>query len=328
MSGTALHGAQPTLTAFHHEAFLYASAAAFLEGTVPFIEAGIEAGEPVLVVVGRDKIRWLRDALGAVAGRVAFADMAAVGRNPARIIPAWRDFLTTHGAGRPARGIGEPVYPGRTPDELLECQRHEALLNVAFAAGTPWRLMCPYDTTSLDAGIIDAARHSHRFVAGDQSPTYRGDDWTGPDGDRLPDPPAGALPLAFGHGSLDGVRQFVVDSVAGTLGAGELSDLLVAVTEIAGNSLMHGGGAGTLRVWNSDAGVICEIRDRGWIRQPLAGRARPTFDQESGRGLWMVNQLCDLVQVRSSPAGTVVRLHMGRRAGLDRLGSPAGRAEG
>jgi anti-sigma regulatory factor (Ser/Thr protein kinase) len=103
------------------------------------------------------------------------------------------------------------------------------------------------------------------------------------------------------------------------LGAAELSDLLVAVTEIAGNSLMHGGGAGTLRVWNSATGVICEVRDRGWIRQPLAGRARPTFDQESGRGLWMVNQLCDLVQVRSTPAGTVVRLHMGRRAELDRV---------
>jgi anti-sigma regulatory factor (Ser/Thr protein kinase) len=319
MSGTALHGAQPTLTAFHHEAFLYAGAEAFLEGTVPFIDAGLEAGEPVLVVVGREKIRSLREALGAGAGRVAFADMATVGRNPARIIPAWRDFLATHGAGRPARGIGEPVYPDRTPDELLECQRHEALLNVAFAAGTPWRLLCPYDTTSLDAGVIDAARHSHRFVAGGQSTAYRGDDWSGPGGDRLPDPPAGALPLAFGHGPLEGARRFVVDTVDGSLGAAELSDLLVAVTEVAGNSLMHGGGAGTLRVWNSDAGVICEIRDRGWIRQPLAGRARPAFDQESGRGLWMVNQLCDLVQVRSSPVGTVVRLHMGRRAELDRL---------
>ena len=319
MSGTALHGAEPALTAFHHEAFLYAGATAFLEGTVPFIEAGLEAGEPVLVVVGREKIGWLREELGPHAARVRFADMAAVGRNPARIIPAWRDFLAAHGAGGPTRGIGEPVYPDRTPEELLECQRHEALLNVAFAAGVPWRLMCPYDTTSLGSGVIEAARLSHRFVAGGRSAAYRGDSWTGPDEERLPDPPAGALPLAFGQGPLVSVRQFVVDHVGVTLGAGELSDLLVAVTEIAGNSLMHGGGAGTLRVWSSATGVVCEIRDRGWIRQPLAGRARPTFDQESGRGLWMVNQLCDLVQLRSSPAGTVVRLHMGRRGELDRV---------
>lgn len=318
MSDTALHGAEPALTAFRHEAFLYAGAAAFLDGTVPFIEAGLDAGEPVLVVVGREKIGWLRDELGRDAASVRFADMAEVGRNPARMIPAWRDFLAAHGAGGPARGIGEPVDADRTPDELLECQRHEALLNVAFAAGTPWRLMCPYDTTSLDPAVIGAARHSHRFVAGGHSPDYRGDGWTGPSGDQLPDPPADALPLAFGQGPLEGVRRFVVDSVGDTLGAAQLSDFLVAVTEIAGNSLMHGGGAGTMRVWNSATGVTCEIRDRGWIRQPLAGRARPTFDQESGRGLWMVNQLCDLVQLRSSPAGTVVRLHMARRGELDR----------
>lgn len=319
MSDTALHGAEPALTAFHHEAFMYAGAAAFLEGTVPFIEAGLRAGEPVLVVVGEEKIDRLRAELGGDAGRVAFADMTEVGRNPARIISAWRDFLATHGAITPARGIGEPVYAERTPDELLECQRHEALLNVAFAGGPPWRLMCPYDTTSLDADIIEAAGHSHRYVAGGRSPEYRGDGWTGPAEDRLPDPPAGALPLAFGQGPLEGVRQFVVDNVGDTLGAGQLSDLLVAVTEVAGNSLMHGGGAGMLRVWNSAAAVVCEVRDQGWIRQPLVGRARPTFDQESGRGLWMVNQLCDLVQLRSSPAGTVVRLHMARPAQLDRL---------
>ena len=317
MSATSVHGAEAELTAFRHEAFLYAGAAAFLEGTVPFIQAGLDAGEAVLVVVGREKIDALRDELGPDAARVSFADMAEVGRNPARIIPAWRDFLAAGGAGGPARGIGEPVYADRTPDELLECQRHEALLNVAFARGAPWRLMCPYDTSSLGPGVIEAARHSHRFVAGGHSALYRGDGWTGPGEERLPEPPAGALPLAFGHGPLDGVRQFVVDHVGHTLGAAELSDLLVAVTEVAGNSLMHGGGAGTVRVWDSVTGVVCEVRDRGWIRQPLVGRACPTHEQESGRGLWMVNQLCDLVQLRSSPAGTVVRLHMSRRGELD-----------
>lgn len=73
--------------------------------------------------------------------------MAEVGSNPAPIIPAWRNLLGAN-PGHPARGIGEPVYATRTPDELVECHRHEALLNVAFASGAPWRLMCPYDTSS------------------------------------------------------------------------------------------------------------------------------------------------------------------------------------
>ena len=260
-------------------------------------------------------------ALGtAHSARVAFVAMAEVGRNPARIIPAWRDFLATHGAGRPAPGIGEPVYCERTPDELLECQRHEALLNVAFAGGPAWRLLCPYDTTALGPEVIEDARHSHPYVNEGHSVAasraYRGDTWAGPGDDRLLEPPAGAMPLAFRRGPLEGVRQFVVDQADGMLGAGELSDLLVAVTEVAGNSRMHGGGAGTVRVWSTETGVVCEVRDHGWIRQPLVGRARPTYEQESGRGLWMVNQRCDLVQLRSSPAGTVIRLHMARRPEL------------
>jgi hypothetical protein len=42
----------------------------------------------------------------------------------------------------------------------------------------------------------------------------------------------------------------------------------------------------------------------------MAGRERPTSERDGGRGLWMVNQLCDLVQLRSFPDGAAVRLHM------------------
>lgn len=317
MSDVALHGAGAALEAFRHEAFLYAGAAAFLKGTVPFIRAGLDAGEPVLAVVGAEKIALLRDALGGDAHHVSFADMADVGRNPARIIPAWHDFLATHPGGRAVRGIGEPVYPERTADELVECQHHEALLNVAFAGGTPWHLLCPYDTASLSPDVVGAAHHSHPFVADGgsraESGAYQGDAWAGPDGDGLPDPPGDPLVLNFGAGPLEGVRQFVLERAVGALGPAELSDLLLAVTEVAGNSVLHGGGAGTLRVWPTTEGVVCEVRDGGWIRQPLVGRARPVLEQENGRGLWMVNQVCDLFQLRSSPGGTVARLHMHRR---------------
>ncbi len=317
MSDVVLRGAGESVVAFRHEAFLYAGATAFLEGTVPFIEAGLRADEPVLVVVGAEKIERLRAALGAGAGRVAFADMATVGHNPARIIPAWREFLAASGEGRQVRGIGEPVYPERTPDELLECQRHEALLNVAFAGGVPWRLLCPYDTTALRPDVIAAAHQSHRFVTygpGEgRSTDYRGDGWVGPDEDVLPEPPSDPDQLRFIGPSLESVRNFVLEQVGEALGRAELSDLLLAVTEVAGNSLLHGGGAGTVRVWTTPGGVVCEVSDRGWIRQPLVGRMRPAPDGESGRGLWMVNQLCDLLQLRTSPAGTVARLHMHRR---------------
>jgi anti-sigma regulatory factor (Ser/Thr protein kinase) len=82
------------------------------------------------------------------------------------------------------------------------------------------------------------------------------------------------------------------------------------VNEIASNSLLHGGGRGVLRVWRQGRRVVCEIRDRGRLDDPLADRDLPSPESTVGRGLWIANQLCDLVQIRSFPTGTVVRLHM------------------
>jgi anti-sigma regulatory factor (Ser/Thr protein kinase) len=73
---------------------------------------------------------------------------------------------------------------------------------------------------------------------------------------------------------------------------------------------MHGGGTGTLRLWRENGSLLAEVEDRGRIDRPLVGRLRPGIAQEGGRGLWLANQLCDLVQIRSGDAGTVVRLHV------------------
>src|SRR5436190_16073394 len=138
---------------FRHEAFLYAGEDEFLGGTLPFIREGVENDEPVLVVVSADKIELLRGALSLNGDgrKVLFADMEEVGRNPGRIIPAWRDFVEDRpDSSRPIRGIGEPIHPGRTATELVECHRHESLLNLAFADTPGFWLMCPYDTSALD----------------------------------------------------------------------------------------------------------------------------------------------------------------------------------
>ena len=43
---------------------------------------------------------------------------------------------------------------------------------------------------------------------------------------------------------------------------------------------------------------------------PLVGRVKPVPTQVGGRGLWLANQFCDLVQIRSGDDGTAVRLQM------------------
>lgn len=307
---------------FRHEALLYAGWAEFVAGTVPFIRGGLEAGEPVLVVETAAKIEMLRVALGKDAEEVLFADMLEVGANPARIIPAWHDFVSRHGAaGRPLRGIGEPIWKGRSADELAEAQRHESLLNTAFGHGQPWWLLCPYDVENLEPEVVEEAWRSHEFVtgqnAGTRSELYRGIDASSAPFDRaLPEPGTSVQEIDFGAADLGALRNLVyMQTKAARLTGPRAAELVAAVHEVATNSILHGGGSGRMRTWLERSSVVCEIRDTGRFDNPLADRKRPSKDAGSPRGLWLANQLCDLVQIRTMPGGTVVRLHMNRHRG-------------
>jgi anti-sigma regulatory factor (Ser/Thr protein kinase) len=87
-------------------------------------------------------------------------------------------------------------------------------------------------------------------------------------------------------------------------------DFVLAAHEVASNSVRHAGGSGTVRIWHDDHAVVCDVADTGRIHEPLLGRQRPIDDRVGGRGVWMANQLCDLVQIRTFADGNVVRLHM------------------
>src|SRR5581483_8761197 len=92
------------------------------------------------------------------------------------------------------------------------------------------------------------------------------------------------------------------------------TDFVTVVNELTTNSVRHADGRGCLRLWAEEDSLVCEVRDRGRFSGPrLAGRERPTIDRVGGRGLWLANQLCDLVQIRSVPDGTVVRAQLRRR---------------
>jgi anti-sigma regulatory factor (Ser/Thr protein kinase) len=302
---------------FRHEALLYARDEGFLAATLPFIRTAIAGREPILVVVSAARIDRLRRELGDEAARVAFEDMAGVGTNPARIIPAWREFVDAHEApGRRICGIGEPVSAGRSAAELAACQRHECLLNLAFADVADFWLVCPYDTAALDSATIERVQHSHPVLMQDgaahQSKGYLDRaTFAAPFAEPLPDPPEDATEVAFDGETLFGLRALVAARAAeARLGATRAGDLVLAVHEVAANSVRHGGGDGVLRIWQDADALICEVRGAGRIEHPLAGRERPRPGQLGGHGLWLVNQVCDLVQVRCFADGGVVRLHM------------------
>jgi len=297
---------------FQHQALIYEGGDEYLAGTVPFLRSALEAGQPALVAVRKEQAELLRGELRAHADMLRFVSIEEAARNPAAVIPLWRDFVD-QSKGRSVRGISELVWPERSPAEMEECHRHEALLNLAFAESRSWSLLCPYDACSLADGELERAAATHTSISREgrteESAAFDAgfDSFAG----ELPPPPARPDALSFGLTELSEVRRRV--AAAGEragMDARTIADLVTATSELAANSVMHGGGTGTLRLWRENGSLLAEVADEGRIEDQMVGRLRPGVTQEGGRGLWLANQLCDLVQIRSGESGTVVRLHL------------------
>jgi anti-sigma regulatory factor (Ser/Thr protein kinase) len=134
----------------------------------------------------------------------------------------------------------------------------------------------------------------------------------------LSPPPRGAQTLSY-RSDLRSVRDFAAALArAARLPAGRASNLILAVNEVAANTLRHSGGDGLIRGWQAPGELICELSDAGHITDPLAGRRLPEPEQAGGHGLWLVNRSVDLTEIRTGPHGTVIRLHVSSPAGPSR----------
>jgi anti-sigma regulatory factor (Ser/Thr protein kinase) len=160
--------------------------------------------------------------------------------------------------------------------------------------------------------VLEAARRNHPHVL------ERGE-WTRsgtyaraiPGPAPLPPPAVEPTELRFTYGDLAGLRDFVARTAEHEgVDQERIGDLVLAVDELATNSLRYARGGGVLRTWRENGALLVEVADDGHIADPLAGRDCPGASEMSGRGLYLVNQVCDLVQLRSSPDGSVVRVHM------------------
>ncbi len=303
---------QATDVRLRHIAWLYRTRDEYLAGVKEFVRAAVSAGEPAFVAVPAAQIPtdWL-----PAGPDLAVADMHELGANPARLIPAVRAFADRYG-GRRVHYLGEPAWAARSFAELLECAKYEALLNQAFADAEITAL-CPYNAAELPPAVIADTRATHPTLCVDgiewASADYRGPAaWP----ESLINPlmaPATAQVLSYDR-DLRPVRALVA-AVTGQAGLppGRCTDLVIAASEVAANTLRHTSGGGVLRLWATDAEVVCQFEDTGHITDPLAGHWRPGGDLVGGQGLWLVNQVCDLAEIRSSELGTTIRLHMYRR---------------
>lgn len=299
---------------FRHQALFYRGGLnGFIAELAPIVADALSSGAGAAIAAPADRVERLRGLFGGHA-RLTLIDMTAVGTNPGRIIPAWRELADSAlERGAPFLGVGEPAWAGRTEEELVECHRHEALINLAFAGDPAWRLICPYDVDGLAPEVVADARathpaafdHRHGMCEAPVDPLGVLARFERP----LSPVPDRAATVRFAKDGLAAVRELARRhaELAG-LSAERAGDLVLAVTEMASNSVRHGGGGGTLEIWQRDGRVVCQTRDAGHVEDAMAGRRRPGIQQAAGRGMWIIQQVSDLVQLRSAADGTTLRI--------------------
>ncbi len=302
-----------------HEALFYDDDDGFVAALTPFLADGLRDGDAVVAAVTGHNIDLLRQGLGGDADQVNFIDRDAWYVRPASTIAGWAGLLNTAQARgqRSMRIIGEVAFgSGPRHDTWI---RYESAINDVFAAAPAW-IICPYDTRRLPDRIIDGARRTHPVVAAgrrEPSELYQ-------EPCHLlrtlaePLPPITQEPLlAVSLADPIGPRRarYAVQAVAQGLGwqRPAIDNLLLVVTEIAVNSLVHGGGDPQLRVWIEHTAIACEVTDNGdGFADPLVGYRAPAHPEHHGVGLWLASQLSDWFAIDDRDGTTRVRFRISR----------------
>ena len=310
-------GVEETRPGFEHEALFYRDDDDFLAGLVPFVREGLAS-------TGRASWSLPRGRMDAAPGRPGrgrrrrpLARDEELGRNPARIIGAWADALAEATAdGRTLRGVGEPAWYGPAGRSSCRVPAARAAAEPRLRRRPAWRLLCPYDEVAAAAGGVRPRAGGppdpldlRRRAA--QRPVHPG---TATSSLRRA---AGAAAARVSCGASSAVPR---DIPATRHTVGPVRPHLRALRR-----QRRGARARRRRSSRPTASATAgaAARSRCGCRttppsssSPTPGTSptrspagcTPSHEQEGGRGLFLVHQLCDLVQLRSSPEGTTVRV--------------------
>lgn len=294
----------------------YDSAEAFRATALPFLSQGVDTGEAVLAVAPSASIDRLRRTLGPRADATAFRDAAHWYSHPTRTIAAYISFIEDQHKTR-VRVLAEPGWNSGSPAEIAEWTRYESIVNQAFA-DVDATVLCLYDRRTAATEVLDGALCAHPELLGDSGPQAN-DAYLDPrtvyaEIDRRPLPPVPPDARAMPVDGIDlrALRAFVSGHAADHgISPARLHDLLVATTEVATNAIRHGLPPVTCRTWADDGDLVVDITDSGhWESESLQGFLPPDPFVRSGFGLWGVRMLCPLVQLRTGPNGTDIRLRV------------------
>jgi anti-sigma regulatory factor (Ser/Thr protein kinase) len=303
---------------YYHEALYYSSDEELLAVLVPFLTGGPQAGEPTIVALGERNAALVRSALPAGSG-VTYTTGGEVYARPAAAIRSYRRLLTdlvAEGA-RQIRIIGE--LPGSAFGATWDSwARYESAINHAYDDFPLWS-MCAYDRRTTPAAMLaDVARTHPRTARADgshpDSHTYADPvSYLTEARPMRPDPVQLSTPFAE---LLDPApvlaRQAVRDAGPGRVSPDQVDDLIVAVSEVVTNAMVHGRGPVRMRVWNGGDRIVVTVTDAGpGPKDPFAGLLPAGDTATGGRGLWITNQSVNSVSYGRTPDGFAIRLIAG-----------------
>ena len=317
-----LRGLPLTANRFVHQAIVYDTTPGLIAVVAPIVERVLHRGGSPIVVLDRPKADALHSAIGMGSG-LEVLDPGDIYTRPWQTYASYVDTVLERVAdGDPILVVGEPPFATCNEDDATEWLRVEASLNLALAE-VDGLMLCPYNTATAGAAVMARTGHVHPEILSGEGGTPSLD-YVDPHaylaaarGDALRELGAPDFEMAFALAELGDVRRAVAfeAEIAG-LANDRIPDFVLAVSELAANSVQHGGGAGTVRLWARRGEIVCEIEDHGVLGDSSLGMLALRRGDggrhlgEAGRGLWIARQLVDAMTIVSRPTGTIARLSM------------------
>jgi anti-sigma regulatory factor (Ser/Thr protein kinase) len=295
-----------------HNLFQYLDDGELVYHIAPFLRAGLEEHEAVVLVVDRRKLALMQQVLGDLLTQISYIDRDAFYTRPEAALAGYDAQVRRYirdGAAR-VRVFGElPLC--RTQEQADTWIMYEALLNPAFAHH-PVTIVCGLDVREQPESVLEGSWHTHpKMLLGGWSDNDHYHDPAQVVRARTPAPaPVAGLSAVPLEGDLRELRVRLFDQMAAAqVPEVEAYNMLIAVGELLANARTHAGGARELRAGRAGDRFVCEISDHGGgFDDPLAGYLPPGAQNGGGAGLWVARQMTRGLELQTSERGLTARL--------------------
>lgn len=301
-------------TRYSHDLLLHDSDEDLVAATRAFVELGLASGGQVLVHSSEERVDLLRAALGSHP-RLDYGLDRDLYLSPTSTLFAYERKLA---ADPTEMWVTGTVPLGDDPAGHAAWTRYESLVNEVLSPYA-FHALCTYDTRTLPASTVAAARAAHPGLSINGDCSRDSADYLEPAA-FLTDPLAGVpaptdappsvVQTLCSLEDLSRVRHLMTYAAesAGAVSRDTVDGFVTASNEILVNALTHGAPPVTLLMWVDLAKLTCRISDAGpGIANTLTGYRYP---QEVGpKGLWVARQLCeDLILSNGRGGGCSVLL--------------------